>query len=90
MIRFLTLLVFIPIFSISQNNTQNIRGVVTDKLSQTPLIGVIVQINSLQKGSNTDSLGIYLLSNVPPDRYDLQVTCIGYKNITIPNVLVTF
>ena len=88
MIRFLFLLL-IPTFSFAQNNTQNIRGVVTDKLSQTPLSGASVKINSLQKANTTDSLGNYILKNISPDRYDINVSLIGYKNITIPNVVVT-
>jgi hypothetical protein len=76
-------------FSYAQNNTQNIRGVVTDKLSQTPLIGAGIQINSLQKGTITDTLGQYILSNIPPDRYEIIVSYKGYKSITIPNVVVT-
>lgn len=88
MIRLLFLLL-VPVFTFAQNNTQNIRGVVTDKLSQTPLIGVSVQIASLQKGATTDTLGNYTISNIPPDRYDIQVSYIGYKSVTIPNVVVT-
>ena len=89
MIRFIFFLVLIPIFTNSQNNTQNIRGVVNDKLSQTPLIGVVIQIASIQKVTTTDTLGKYTLSNIPPDRYQIQVSYTGYKNTTIPNVVVT-
>lgn len=89
MIRIFFLLVLIPTFTYAQKNTQNIRGVVTDKLSQTPLIGALVQISSLQKGTTTDSLGKYTLSNISPDRYDLKISYAGYKTITIPNVVVT-
>lgn len=89
MIRFLFLLVIIPIFSFAQNNTQNVRGVVIDKFSQTPLIGADVQISSLQKGTSTDTLGKYTLSNIAPDRYEINVSYLGYKSVTIPNVVVT-
>jgi hypothetical protein len=89
MMRFIFLLVLIPTLSFAQNNTQKIRGVVTDKLSQSPLIGVSVQINSLQKGTNTDTLGKYTISNIPPDRYEVIISYVGYKNIIIPNVVVT-
>ena len=89
MIRIFFLLVLIPTFTYAQKNTQNIRGVVTDKLSQTPLIAASVQISSLQKGTTTDSLGKYTLSNISPDRYDLKISYAGYKTITIPNVVVT-
>lgn len=89
MMRFLLLLALLPAFSFAQNNTQNIRGIVTDKLSQTPLFGVSVQISSLQKGTITDTLGKYSLTQIPPDRYDVKLTYAGYKSITIPNVVVT-
>jgi len=86
--RFLFLLTIIPTLLFAQNNTQNIRGVVTDKLSQSPLFDVSVQISSLQKVTNTDTLGKFTISNIPPDRYDIKVSYAGYKSITIPNVVV--
>lgn len=89
MIRFLFLLVMIPAISFTQNNTQNIRGNIADKLSQNPLIGVTIQIPSLQMKVNSDSLGNYVLANIPPDRYEIKITFPGYKTITMPNVVVT-
>ncbi len=89
MIRFLFLLVMIPTISFTQNNTQNIRGNIADKLSQNPLIGVTIQIPSLQMKVNSDSLGNYILANIPPDRYEIKITFPGYKTITMPNVVVT-
>lgn len=87
--RFLLMLIPLPSLLFAQNNTQNIRGVVTDKLSQTPLTGVVVQIASIQKSSSSDANGNFTLSNIPPDRYDISATFLGYKTITIPNVVVT-
>ena len=86
--RFFFLLTLIPTLLFAQNNTQNIRGVVTDKLSQSPLFDVSVQISSLQKVTNTDTLGKFTISNILPDRYDIKVSYAGYKSITIPNVVV--
>lgn len=83
------MLIPLPSLLFAQNNTQNIRGVVTDKLSQTPLTGVVVQIASIQKSSSSDANGNFTLSNIPPDRYDISATFLGYKTITIPNVVVT-
>lgn len=85
----LLLLLLFPCFIFAQNNTQNIRGKVSDKLSQTPLIGVIVQIVSLQKGSSTDALGAYKITQLVPDRYEVKFSLIGYKTIIIPNVVVS-
>ena len=39
------LLLFVSSASFAQNNKQNIRANVTDKLSQTPIIGALIQIN---------------------------------------------
>ncbi|OYU54016.1 MAG: TonB-dependent receptor [Chitinophagaceae bacterium BSSC1] len=86
---FLVITVLICSASFAQKNTQNIRGTVTDKLSQTPLVGASLQVIALQKAANSDSLGKYSIPNLPPDRYDISITCAGYKTMTIPNVVVT-
>ncbi|OYX93892.1 MAG: TonB-dependent receptor, partial [Sphingobacteriia bacterium 35-40-5] len=75
--------------SFAQKNTQTIRGSVTDKYSQTPIQGASLQILGIQKAANSDSLGKFTLSNLAPDRYDISITCAGYKTMTIPNVVVT-
>jgi hypothetical protein len=86
--RFLSILLLISFNAFTQNNTQTIRGVITDKLSQTPIPGASIQIVSLQKGVSTDSLGQFSLKNIPPNRYEIKVTSVGYKNVTLPNVIV--
>lgn len=89
MLRIILLILLFPALSFSQNNTQTIRGNITDKLSQTPLIGASVQIISLQMGTFSDSLGNYSLSSIPPDRYEIKISYTGYKTLIIPNVVVT-
>ncbi len=82
---------FITQFTYSQNNKQNIRGVITDKLSQITLPGATVQIISKteNKGATADANGNYVLTNISPDRYDINVSYLGYKNVFVPNVVVT-
>ena len=82
---------FITQITFAQNNRQNIRGVVTDKLSQTTLPGATVQIvnKNILKGTATDEKGNYVLSEVSPDRYEIKVSFIGYKDVLVPNVVVT-
>lgn len=87
--RILVLFILLSNICSAQNNTQTIRGIITDKLSQTPLIGATIQIQSLKKGTTTDTNGMYILSQIPPDRYEISVTYAGYKSITLPNVVVT-
>lgn len=87
--QFIIAFQLISFFSIAQNNKQNIRGVVIDKLSQTALRGASIQITTLQKNTVADSLGNYILSNIPPNSYDIDISYAGYKTVTIPNVVVT-
>ena len=89
MSRFLLLFFFIPIFTFGQSNTQTIRGSITDKLSQAPIYGANVQITSLQIGTSSDSLGKYSLMQIPPDRYEIRISHIGYKTVVLPNIVVT-
>ena len=82
---------FITQLSFAQNNRQNIRGVVTDKLSQTTLPGATVQLvgSIYSKGTVSDANGTYILSDLSPDRYEIKASFIGYKEVIIPNVIVT-
>jgi hypothetical protein len=89
MSRIIFLFCFLPLLSFAQNNTQTIRGNITDKLSQSPLIGAAIQLTTLKIGSISDSLGNYSLTAIPPDRYEIKISYFGYKTLIIPNVIVT-
>jgi len=87
----LIIFLFISYISFAQNNKQNIRGVVSDKYSQTTLPGASIQItiNNVKKGCSSDVNGKYVLTDISPDRYEIKVSFIGYKDVIIPNVVVT-
>lgn len=82
-------LLFLSTTLFAQNNKQNIRGIVIDKLAQTPIIGASIQINNSEKQTVTDDKGNYILADIAPDRYDIRVSFVGYKEVVIPNVTVT-
>lgn len=79
----------ISAISFAQNNKQNIRGIVLDKLSQTPIIGATIIVQNSTKQTQTDNSGNYLLTDMAPDRYEIKVSFSGYKEVIIPNVIVT-
>lgn len=78
-----------PLFLFAQNNTQVIRGRITDKFSQMPLQGASVELLPGEVKSLTDSLGQFMFSNLKPDRYDLRISKEGYKTTSLSNVLLT-
>ncbi len=88
---FLLLLLLLPAQVWSQNNKQNIRGTITDKLSLVPIRGASIQFvyDTMLSAAITDSVGMYILRNIAPGRYELRITNEGYKELNIPNVVVT-
>ena len=85
------MLLFTHLLSFAQNNKQNIRGTVIDKLSQSTIIGASVQIlnKTDNKATASDDNGNYVLTDLAPDRYEIKVSYIGYKDVFVPNVVVT-
>jgi hypothetical protein len=73
----------------AQQITQTVKGTVLDKASEKPLPGVSVTVTGLSVGVTTDSTGNYALVNVPVGRQRISFTSIGYKPVSIPEVLVT-
>ena len=57
----------------------------------TPLIGATVTLlnTDVLTGAVTDVNGNFRMEKVPAGRQSFQVTYVGYKSVTIPNVLVT-
>ena len=76
--------------SYSQELTSVIRGTITDKVSQSTLIGVNVVLvgSDPMIGTTTDVNGDFRLENVPVGRQVLKVSFIGYETREIPNLLV--
>ncbi len=70
--------------------TQNIRGIVFDKISQTPLTGAVIALNhSFQKiGTATKTNGEFTLKNVPVGKVTLMISYIGYKNKVMENLVL--
>lgn len=74
----------------AQTLTQTIRGVILDKSIQTPIIGATVVLvgSTPLKGTITDNEGGFQLSQVPIGRQTVKITYMGYKEMTMSNVVV--
>lgn len=74
----------------AQQLSQTIRGTITDKISNTTLPGAnIVILNSDPiLGAATDMNGNFKISKVPVGKHTLKISYLGYKDLTLPNVIV--
>ena len=79
----------IATLTFAQNNKQNIRGVIIDKLTQAPLKGATVLLNNDKKSAIADTNGLYTIGELNPGRYDVKVSYNGFKDAYIPNIVVT-
>ncbi len=69
-------------------NTGKIAGIVLDAQTGEPLVGANVIVKGTRLGASTDLDGTYYILQVPPGKYELEVTYVGYKKVTIKNVNV--
>ncbi len=73
------------------NYKQNIRGVIIDKDTETPLAGasVVLLNHSPLTGCTSDADGKFILKNIPVGRVSLKISFIGYNTIILNNLMLT-
>lgn len=87
----LVLLLFTNLKATKTNmQTQTIRGKIIDQDSKTPLIGanIIIVGSNPVIGTSSDVDGYFRIENIKVGRIDLKVTCLGYEEKVIPNLLI--
>jgi outer membrane receptor for ferrienterochelin and colicin len=70
-------------------NTGKIFGTAKDKSDGELLIGVNVLLQGTVMGATTDLDGNYLILNVPPGIYTLEVQYIGYNTVIVQELAVS-
>lgn len=76
---------------LGQQQNQTVKGFIKDSKAGYPLIGASVILIGSDPivGAITDVNGKFVISNVPIGRQTFGIQYIGYKSISLPNVLVT-
>jgi len=78
-------------FARAQSPAGMINGIVTDPTGAAIAGAEILIVNDLtrvQYPAKTDSEGIYVVSNLPPGPYLIQVSKVGFKTIIKPDVVI--
>ncbi len=70
-------------------STGKIAGRVTDARSGDPLPGANVVVDGTSMGASADIEGRYVILNVPPGRYSMTASFIGYARMQVTDVRVS-
>ena len=68
--------------------TGKITGRITDSQTGDPLIGVNILFQDMNIGTSTDASGDYILINIPAARYTITASYIGYRSVTMTDVVI--
>lgn len=82
----------VPVFS--QNSTASLTGIVIDKVNRQPLefVNVLLLKNedsSTVQGDITDKKGKFSMDHIPPGRYIIRYSYIGYTIASMQQLVVT-
>ncbi len=69
--------------------TGKISGIIKDKKTGEPLVGVNVALEHTSMGAATDINGYYVILNVFPGDYTINISMVGYRKVKIQGVVVT-
>jgi outer membrane receptor protein involved in Fe transport len=87
-------LLLAPVSALAQGTTGTVRGKVTDQATGEPLAAVNVVLletdgTFTQMGAFTNADGDFVIINVPPTRYNIRATMMGYRTFEVEQLLVT-
>ncbi len=79
----------ITTLNILAGTTGKIAGRVMDKTINEPLIAANIVIKGTSMGATTDADGYFFIINIPPGKYTLEASYIGYFTLSKRNIQVS-
>ncbi len=73
-------IIFLPTMLLAQT-TASISGKIIDKKDQSELPGVTVLIKGTSFGTASDANGKFIIKNIKPGEYAIEISYIGYKKV---------
>jgi outer membrane receptor protein involved in Fe transport len=75
-------------FYLFAGTTGKLAGVIKDADNGEPLVGANVLIEGTSFGAATNANGEYVILNIPPGRYNVRISFIGYETVLMQNVAI--
>jgi outer membrane receptor for ferrienterochelin and colicins len=72
-------------YASNENNSSNreLSGKIFDSETKEPLVGVNILIKNTNIGTATDINGIFSITKIPKEEFELQISLVGYKALTV-------
>lgn len=83
--KYFLLLIFMPAI-IFAGTTGKLSGTIKDAQTGEPIVGANVILEGTDYGAATNVKGEYVILNIPPGRYNVKVSFIGYETILYKDV----
>ena len=71
---------------LSAGNTGKISGIITDVTDDSPLPGANVTVSGTERGTAADHNGEFTILNLPPGRYQLKFSMMGYQSVEVTQI----
>jgi outer membrane receptor protein involved in Fe transport len=81
-------LFFISNLNLIAQNNGKIAGHIIDGRSKEPLIGVNIVVKETNLGAVTNVNGSYFILNIPPGKYSVSASLVGFKTVVQENIIV--
>ncbi|MFO7526042.1 MAG: TonB-dependent receptor [Ignavibacteriaceae bacterium] len=85
--KLVILLIVIP-FLLFAGTTGKLTGIITDAQTGEPLIGANIIIEGTDFGAASNVNGEYVILNIPPGRYNVKISFIGYETVVYTDVII--
>lgn len=82
------LLTFLFVTSLYSGTSGKISGTITDEKTGEPIAGATVLLAGTKTGAASDIDGRYVIANVPPGTYTLNISSVGYRKNIVEGVQV--
>lgn len=82
-------LVLLTLRAVGQSPNANINGLVLDPTNRVIIAAEIIAVNDVtgvQFTTKTNNEGVYVLANLPPGPYRIQVSKVGFKTVIKPDI----
>jgi hypothetical protein len=87
-VLYLALLLTLALSTVLAQTAGKVSGKITDQETGEPLVGCNVVIVGTLMGSSTDPDGSFFIINVPPGKFEIEASLLGYQKVKQQDVIV--